>query len=282
MPGVPPIEGSPVTILLVAQSSGMVNTAEGVYIHVSGFPEGSSFNNGYRNGSIWTFNATQFGEIELTLPTYFSGDVDLSVVATFNGASRESSVHFTVEPMANPPTLVVGEACFDNTTNNITLPIQGSLVDNDGSENLTVVIEYIPSNVRLAVGEMTEDGQYDITSDILERSSAIRLDFNGSFEPFDINISAISVETSSGQLAYTNISISLDVCEGKNKDFMLTVSQFDFHYTERNECIEELDLCEQICVDTQTSYTCSCVPGYVLDADGFSCTSELIVLLLII
>ena len=215
-PRVPPIEGSPITISLVAQSSRMVNTTEGVYIHVSGFPEGSYFNKGYMNGSIWTFNATQFGEIELTLPTYFSGDVDLSVVALYNGASRESSVHFTVRPVANPPILIVGEACFDNTTN-ITLPIQSSVVDNDGSENLTVVIEHIPSNVYLAVGEMTEGGEYIITSDVLERSSAIMLNFNGSFEPFDINISAISVETSSGQLAYTNISISLDICKGKNR-----------------------------------------------------------------
>ena len=277
-PRVPLIEGTPITILLVAHSSEAINTTEGVYIHVSGFPDGSYFNKGYKNGSVWIFNATEFGEIELILPSYFSGDVDLFIIATHNGASRENLVHFTVEPVTNPPILIVGEACFDNTTN-ITLPIQVSLVDNDDSENLTVIIWNIPSNVHLVVGEMTESGQYVITSNILTRSSAITLNFNGHFEPFDINISAVSVEIFSGQLAYTNISISIDVCEGKSKNFYVqgvSFLQCILRYTGRNECREELDNCDQICVDTQASYVCSCLPGYILDTDGFSCTSELI------
>ena len=43
---------------------------------------------------------------------------------------------------------------------------------------------------------------------------------------------------------------------------------------EQNVCKENLDNCDQICVDTRTSYKCSCNPGYMLHADGYSCTSE--------
>jgi hypothetical protein len=212
-PRMPPVEDTgPVTILLFAHS-GMDNTTEGVYIHVSDFPEGSYFNKGYRNGSVWIFNATEFGEVELNLPMFFSGNVTLLIVATIENISRQSLVNFIVEPVANPPVLIVGEACFDNTTN-ISLPMQTFLVDDDDSENLTVVIWNIPSSIHLTVGEITDGGRYIITSENLVNSSAITLDVIGSFEPFDINISARSIETSNGQLAYTNMSVSIDICKG--------------------------------------------------------------------
>ena len=95
-PRIPPIENIPITISLFAYSSGRVNTTEGVYIHVSGFPEGSYFNKGYVNGSIWIFNATEFGEVELTLPMFFSGDVALLIVAAIEDFSQESLVNLTV------------------------------------------------------------------------------------------------------------------------------------------------------------------------------------------
>lgn len=216
-PRIPPIENIPITISLFAYSSGRVNTTEGVYIHVSGFPEGSYFNKGYVNGSIWIFNATEFGEVELTLPMFFSGDVALLIVAAIEDFSQGSLVNLTVEAAADPPVLIVGETCSDNTTN-ITLPIQSFLVDNDGSENLTVVIWNIPSNVHLTVGEMTEVGQYIITAENLVNSSTITLVVIGAFEPFDINISAISIENSNGQLAYTNMSVSIDICKGMSNN----------------------------------------------------------------
>ena len=212
-PTVSPIEDTgPITILLFAHS-GMDNTTEGVYIHVSGFPEGSYFNKGYKNGSVWIFNATEFGEVELNVPTFFSGNVALLIVAMIENVSQQSTVNFVVEPVANPPVLIVGEACFDNISN-ISLPIQTYLVDDDGSENLTVVISNIPSSVHLAVGEMIEGGLHIIPSENLVNSSAITLDIIGSFEPFDVNISAISMETSNEQLAYTNTSVSIDICKG--------------------------------------------------------------------
>lgn len=42
-----------------------------------------------------------------------------------------------------------------------------------------------------------------------------------------------------------------------------------------DECIEEGGHgCDQVCLNTQGSYTCSCYPGYRLAADGRSCLDE--------
>ena len=42
------------------------------------------------------------------------------------------------------------------------------------------------------------------------------------------------------------------------------------------ECDENLHLCEQVCTNTESSYECSCNPGYTLSINRFSCNSEII------
>ncbi len=42
-----------------------------------------------------------------------------------------------------------------------------------------------------------------------------------------------------------------------------------------HECNESLHLCEQVCTNTESSYECSCHPGYTLSINRFSCNSEL-------
>ena len=41
-----------------------------------------------------------------------------------------------------------------------------------------------------------------------------------------------------------------------------------------NECIEEMHDCEQNCNNVNGSYTCSCNPGYIIDADLRSCDGK--------
>ena len=38
-----------------------------------------------------------------------------------------------------------------------------------------------------------------------------------------------------------------------------------------DECSLDIDLCQQNCMDTVGSYTCSCNTGYHLESDGFTC-----------
>ena len=44
--------------------------------------------------------------------------------------------------------------------------------------------------------------------------------------------------------------------------------------TDINECGTNNGGCAQNCTNTDGSYYCSCVPGYVLDGDGHACNGE--------
>ena len=41
-----------------------------------------------------------------------------------------------------------------------------------------------------------------------------------------------------------------------------------------DECSEELDNCEQVCINTVGSFECSCLNGFELATNGFSCDSK--------
>ena len=47
-----------------------------------------------------------------------------------------------------------------------------------------------------------------------------------------------------------------------------------FYALEINECSENLHICEQVCVNTNGSYSCECNPGYSLSVNGFNCLSK--------
>ncbi len=44
-----------------------------------------------------------------------------------------------------------------------------------------------------------------------------------------------------------------------------------------DECTEEIDRCEQDCMNTIGSYNCSCGSGFIIDVDGYSCDGKKIV-----
>ena len=45
-----------------------------------------------------------------------------------------------------------------------------------------------------------------------------------------------------------------------------------FNFVDVNECVSAAtNNCQQICHNTEGSYTCACEHGYTLNADGFTC-----------
>ena len=45
-------------------------------------------------------------------------------------------------------------------------------------------------------------------------------------------------------------------------------------HSDIDECIEELDGCDQICTNTDGSYYCTCMDGYELESDNQTCTGD--------
>ena len=111
---------------------------------------------------------------------------------------------------------MVEDTCFDNMTNGSTsvdLFIESSLADKDGSENLTVVITGIPNTAALSVGLRNSDGHYTLMPEDFE--NRITLQLLSSTEPFEINITAIATELTTGEMVYTNSSLSVSICISK-------------------------------------------------------------------
>ena len=44
---------------------------------------------------------------------------------------------------------------------------------------------------------------------------------------------------------------------------------------DRNECESGAHRCDQVCVNTEGSYTCACNDGFTLSSDSESCTGPL-------
>ena len=205
------IEDVPVVIFLSASPSSENTTAvyDEIVVYISLLPEGSAFNKGSFNGTIWRFNSTEFGEIELTLPKHFSGSVAVLAVASHQGVSREGTLGLVIEPVADPPTLIIGETCHEARLGTVNLTIASDLVDQDGSESLVIVISDLPGVASLSVGQMKENGEYIVELEDLPR---LFIESVEEFEPFNLTVSALSTEEVNFDTAYTNKTSLIDIC----------------------------------------------------------------------
>ena len=45
-------------------------------------------------------------------------------------------------------------------------------------------------------------------------------------------------------------------------------------HSDIDECLEGLDGCDHNCTNTDGSYYCTCIDGYVLESDNHTCTGD--------
>jgi len=201
-------EDAPVHVHLSASDAASTSTA-GVVVKIMTFPAGSTFSRGTFDGNIWTFNSADFGDTELTLPQHLSGEITLGATATKAGATREGTARIPVQAIADPPNLSVGDICYDPAVGSVNLPIQSSLVDDDGSETLLVLIAGIPENVTLSAGQRNGSNEYTLSAQDIAN---VQIQFTGRFQPINVTITAQSRELMNGDTAYTSASVSIELC----------------------------------------------------------------------
>ena len=75
---------------------------------------------------------------------------------------------------------------------------------------------------------------------------------------------------------YRNAMVSITLKQKKKKSFNLSVVNFSLFvlYADIDECILNNTLCEQVCVNTDGSYTCACMDGYQLIEGTDQCEGE--------
>ena len=201
-------EDYPVLVTVSAKLPGMNEPHEELIIQIKNLPEGSTFDKGTVSNNSWVFNSSDFGEVHLFLPDGFSGSVQLEGTAVYLEASKQGSLQFHVEPIADPPDLAVEPVCYTPPNDGITLTIQSSLLDNDGSETLSLILQ-VPDDYDIPVGEKKSSGIFIVDYSDLENIDIII----PHFEPTTLMLSAVSLEQQNHDMAYTNTSISVQFCD---------------------------------------------------------------------
>ena len=204
-------EDAPIPLLLSA-SDRMSSSSTGLVVKVITFPAGSNFSRGTFDGDNWIFNPVDFGAIELRLPQHLSGNITVGASAIKDEATREGVIHIHVQAVADPPHLTVEDTCYDPAVGSMNLEIQTSLIDNDGSETLSVIIAGIPENVTLSSGQQSGNDEYTLN---IQDLANVEMQFLGNFQPFNFTITSRSTEMLNGDTAYNTTSVSIELCTGK-------------------------------------------------------------------
>ncbi len=159
------ITGNEDTAIALDIASGLTDPSEVLSITVSDIPDGATLSKGTVNadGSV-TLTPAQLSGLTITPPEHFSGDFDLSVVATSvdgpESASISDTFNVNVNPVADTPTINAQNVTGDEDTP-ITLDISSSLIDPD--ETLSITISDIPTGSTLSAGTVNPDGTVTLT-----------------------------------------------------------------------------------------------------------------------
>ena len=166
-------EDSPINLDL---SSSLVDTdgSETLTVVISGVPDGATLSAGTDNGdATWTVNASDLGDLTLTPPLHFSGDIPLTVTATSTEQTRptaSTSANFNVHVtgVADAPGLTA-ELVTTPEDANMGLKIAGTLVDTDSSESLSYTVAGVPDGFSLTDGTFdSATNTWSLTPDQLD------------------------------------------------------------------------------------------------------------------
>ena len=113
---------------------------------------------------------------------------------------REGMLRIPVQAVADPPHLTVGDTCYDLAVGSINLEIQTSLIDNDGSETLSVIIAELPS------GQQSHNSEYTLSVQ-LRFGNNIEVQFFGNFQTVNFTITSRCTKMVNGDTATTLVSI---------------------------------------------------------------------------
>ncbi|PWC53014.1 hypothetical protein TSH7_32750, partial [Azospirillum sp. TSH7] len=137
-------------------------------IVIGGVPTGAILSAGTHNADgTWTLTPAQLTGLTITPPSNSDVDFDLTVTAIAKDgvaveATKSETLHVTVDPVTDMPTLSVTSARGSEDTA-IALTISPALTDTDGSEALSIVIAGVPTGATLSAGTHNADGTWTLT-----------------------------------------------------------------------------------------------------------------------
>ncbi|MEX1028185.1 MAG: Ig-like domain-containing protein [Candidatus Paceibacterota bacterium] len=153
------------------------------------------------------FSLNPNGSFSYEPDTNFSGADSLTYrVSDGELLSSVYTVDIDVEPIADAPALTVQDAVGDENAQ-IPLDISSSLVDQDGSETLSLQISGVPGGVVLNQGTDQGGGVWSLTPSELQGLTLQSLDN----QSFTLNVSATATEAATTQTATVNEPLNVTV-----------------------------------------------------------------------
>lgn len=211
------LENEPITIYVSARPVRPNITINDVLgITLTGLPAMATLSKGSRmEDGTWKITEDEFGNLDLQLPTHFSGMLQLTAIAYFenhqNTTLRSRDLVLAIEPVPNAPRLMVQDACYSASAGDaINLVIESSLIDTSGSEELSLVLRRIPENIAVDEGSQNSRGEYVLTPADLPN---IQLRVLDEFQPFTMEVIAYSTVATTMRQANTSKLVTITECE---------------------------------------------------------------------
>lgn len=205
------VSGDEDSAIDLSVSSSLVDTdgSETLGVVISGLPDGATLSHGNSLGNgEWAVAAADLGDLSITPPTNFSGEINLNISATStepDGSTAVSSAPFsvTVDALADAPELTASLIGAEED-NGMAVNVTGTLVDTDGSENISYTISNVPDNFSLNAGTQNADGSWSLTPAQLEGLELVPpQDFSGNVS---LKITAVSTDEN-GDTASTSTTV---------------------------------------------------------------------------
>lgn len=133
-----------------------------INVVITGLPTGTILSAGTHNpDNSWTLTIAELTNLTITPPANYSGVINIQAVAisSTDGLSSNANSSITIDSVADAPNLSV-TAVTGNEDSAIALLINTSLVDTDGSENLSITIGNVPNGATLSAGINNGNGTW--------------------------------------------------------------------------------------------------------------------------
>ncbi|WP_044417948.1 Ig-like domain-containing protein [Halarcobacter anaerophilus] len=189
--------------------------SESVHYLVEGLPKGTTLTAGeaLENGQ-WKLLPNELEDLSINLVENSDEDFTLKVTAVTTERENQDQTFTTrnievkISSVADFANLNVSNA--KGVQNNyISLDIESSLNDNDGSETLEIIIENVPSKATLNKGFKDENGLWHLKQEEL-KDLGLLPEFD-SLKSFDLKVRAISTEAKNGSSEQSVGYIKVDI-----------------------------------------------------------------------
>jgi len=215
------IEDHPIKLDISAKLNDL-DGQETLLIEILNVPDGSELSNGrYVGKGKWLLKSRDLEELYLIPTEHFSGELNLTINAISKEITGDTNIvtdilSVVIQPVADEPVLET-DSVFGKEDSYIALDIKSSLVDQDGSEKLSIILNGVPEGTILSAGTYEENGQWLLSQQDLNGLKI--LPPKDSNENFVIRVTSVSEENPSTK-AWVTSNFTVQV-EGVADDIKL-------------------------------------------------------------